>query len=223
MARGRKTNKIVPFTKTVPTEGLDKVPETAGLDDYDKMIAKLANSSDDIIDGALDKLEGRKQIQLKSPIQTNLQEKPVASNVDEKFEETNVQNNLDAANERINCLNLLVEKLQSENQELKKASHPSVQIESKTSIFKDEIEKLTTKNDDLILRNSELEFEISRLGSENQRLKQQLENIMNSRNLPPQTYTADGYTRPPYSSRGINNPRIGKSPVMGMNGYESWN
>ena len=60
MPKGSKAKKIVPFNKTAPTESIDKIPETASLDDYEKMISKLANSSDDIIDGALDKLEGKK-------------------------------------------------------------------------------------------------------------------------------------------------------------------
>ena len=39
----------------------------------------------------------------------------------------------------------------------------------------EELAKLTNKNDDLILRNSELEFEISRLGAENRALRQEKE------------------------------------------------
>lgn len=81
------------------------------------------------------------------------------------------------------------------------------------SPFKSEVNELVKKSDDLLLRNSELEFEISRLSAERQNLKQKLEQMENQRRLPPQTPHRESYTRVPQVVR----------PVIGANGYEFWN
>jgi hypothetical protein len=90
-----------------------------------------------------------------------------------------------------------------------------------------EINKLIEQNDNLILRNSELEYEISRLGAENLRLKNELEQIRNSKILPPQTYSKESYTRIPSNVKQNSVPiqmrQRNLNPRMSMNGYESWN
>jgi hypothetical protein len=238
MAKGKKLKKIVPFTKTAPTEGIDKVPETAGLDDYDKMIAKLANSSDDIIDSALDKLDGHTFQPAPEPLQPETNEEVIPPPKDENhehenspvepdYETINLRKELQSANAQVNNLNSMIESLRIENSELKNKAASSNSLEKNVSIFQDEISKLTTKNDDLILRNSELEFEISRLGAENLRLKQELERISNSRRLPPQTNTRESYTRVhPNAMSTVHGIPAGvrpqRPPRMSTNGYEYW-
>lgn len=81
------------------------------------------------------------------------------------------------------------------------------------SPFKAEVNELVKKSDDLLLRNSELEFEISRLGAERQNLKKKLEQLENQKRLPPQTPHRESYTRAPQVRR----------PIIGANGYEFWN
>ena len=98
-----------------------------------------------------------------------------------------------------------VDKLTNELQDYK--------VGGERSPFKAEVDELVKKSDDLLLRNSELEFEISRLNAERQNLKQKLEQLENQRRLPPQTPHRESYTRAPQTRR----------PVIGANGYEFWN
>ena len=229
MARGRNSKKIVPFTKTAPTEGIDKVPETAGLDDYDKMIAKLANSSDEIIDNALEKLEEKpvKEHKPEEPKKPETEDQQAIQHTEENENQTNPIEPKDEPiplSEKIDELKKTIQTLKLENESLKNRISSTEPILGNASMFREEIAKLTDKNDDLILRNSELEFEISRLRSENNVLKGNLETALNKLRLPPQTNSREAYTRMP---QNINRPRNvivrQKRPVMSMNGYESWN
>lgn len=228
MPKGSKAKKIVPFNKTAPTESIDKIPETASLDDYEKMISKLANSSDDIIDGALDKLEGKKPT-AHTPVKEEAKEDYPKQETKEEVKVVH-QENQSVVNELLEKLknaNQIVESLKSENEELKKKVSSSENNSINASMFRDELSKLTDKNDNLILKNSELEFEISRLGAENLRLKTELEKLSNAKRLPPQTNSREGYTRVNQNQlRNVGNSPVGvyprRPPRMSTNGYEYW-
>lgn len=224
MARGRKSKaKIVPFTKTVTTAvSPDKVPEGAGIEEYEKMAAKVA-SSDEIIDRALDKLEGKVPEPPKAANVPNEEMSEKEDSVppppevksddpepDPGDENRDLRMQLTAAGRKIKELTEKVESL----------SKALSERDSQTAGMK----QLADKNDDLILRNSELEFEISRLNTENNRLKQELEKYVNAKMLPPQTYSKEGYTRPtPQMMRNQARMVHQRPPRMSMNGYESWN
>lgn len=234
MARGRKSKaKIVPFTKTVTTAvSPDRVPEGAGIEEYEKMAAKVA-SSDEIIDRALDKLEGKapeppkaanvpeeempeKEDSVPPPPETGQPEK-MPDDIDEKLAVP------DISNENKELRMQLAEagrKIKELTEKVKSLSKALSERDGQTAGMK----QLADKNDDLILRNSELEFEISRLNTENNRLKQELEKYVNAKMLPPQTYSKEAYTRPPPQMMR-NQARMvhQRPPRMSMNGYESWN
>lgn len=237
MGRPRK-NTIKPFTKTAPAVSLDKIPDTASLDDYEKMISKMANSSDDIIDAALDKMEGRqpkqppaepRQEPLQEPpedVQPQVQERPPeeeAPATKQPAAEAAPQQKVGAVDSGIGALKDKMNNLQTQLDQLTAAN---MSLSEKIGMYKQEIEGLVAKNDDLILRNSELEFEISRVNTENTLLKRELESLGNAKRLPPQTSSRSGYTPTPQTPRSRapqfydNMPR---PPKLTMNGYESWN
>jgi uncharacterized protein YlzI (FlbEa/FlbD family) len=55
-----KKKSLAPIKKPYPVESIDKIPDnTATLADYEKMAKVIAESSDDIIDRALDRMESR--------------------------------------------------------------------------------------------------------------------------------------------------------------------
>lgn len=235
MARGRNSKaKIVPFTKTVTTAvSPDKVPEGAGIEEYEKMAAKVA-TSDEIIDRALDKLEGKVP---EPPKAANIPEEDMPKKEDnvpppppETEQPEKVPDDIDEK--------LAVPDISNENKELRmqlmkagrKIKELTEKVESLSKTLSERnnqatgIKQLTDKNDDLILRNSELEFEISRLNTENNRLKQELEKYVNAKMLPPQTYSKEAYTRPtPQMMRNQARMVHQRPPRMSMNGYESWN
>jgi len=235
MARGRKSKaKIVPFTKTVTTAvSPDKVPEGAGIEEYEKMAAKVA-TSDEIIDRALDKLEGKVP---EPPQAANVPEEDMPEKDDsvppppETEQPENVPDDVydekpavpDVSNENMD----LRMKLTNAGRKIKELTE-KVESLSKALSERDGqpagMKQLADKNDDLILRNSELEFEISRLNTENNRLKQELEKYVNAKMLPPQTYSKEAYTRPtPQMMRNQARMVHQRPPRMSMNGYESWN
>lgn len=213
-----KKKSLAPIKKPYPVESIDKIPtNTATLADYEKMAKVIAESSDDIIDRALDRMESR-PVKDKTP---PMAEAPVEAPQQES-EPTNESNGKAPVDDGVidgECGEAVVAKLKAkilklttENDELRK--------KLSNNVFEAELKKLETSRDDLLLRNSELEFEISRLGTENQTLKNELNKAMSARNLPPQTYSPEAYTR--VQKQNIAHG-MGRPPVRGMNGYESWN
>lgn len=244
----KKRQSIVPFEKKAPATSIDKIPETATIEDYEKIVSKMAKSSDTIIDNMLDKLEGKPvtntvQAESQNPVEppppVDSQEEGLPGS--DKPAEEPIQEDVQPTDESCNlgepvphCDDPFMAELIRKNDELRKKIETyeyeikslKQKLESTAENgaipvpFTEEMNKLVEKNDDLILRNSELEFEISRLGAENKRLKQQLEQSAATKRLPPQTYSREAYTR-------VNRPIMGQRPIVpprrGQNGYESWN
>jgi hypothetical protein len=234
MAR-KSSNKIVAYKKTPKVTSIDTITESATLSDYEKAMDNLMSSSDLIIDRVLDKLENNSNTKEKK----NVEEKP-------KYEKDEVINQKETTDEQndsdLNSIQnqqtmeediTIVDDLKRELMEMKQINEKLIcELESckngtNGNPLRIEINKLIEQNDNLILRNSELEYEISRLGAENLRLKNELEQIRNSKTLPPQTYSKESYTRIPISVKQNNVPiqmrQRNLNPRMSMNGYESWN
>jgi hypothetical protein len=234
MAR-KSSNKIVAYKKTPKVTSIDTITESATLSDYEKAMDNLMSSSDLIIDRVLDKLENNSNTKEKK----NVEEKP-------KYEKDEVINQKETTDEQndsdLNSIQnqqtmeediTIVDDLKRELMEMKQINEKLIcELESckngtNGNPLRIEINKLIEQNDNLILRNSELEYEISRLGAENLRLKNELEQIRNSKILPPQTYSKESYTRIPSSVKQNNVPiqmrQRNLNPRMSMNGYESWN
>lgn len=213
-----KKKSLAPIKKPYPVESIDKIPtDTATLADYEKMAKVIAESSDDIIDRALDRMESRPvkdetPPMVEAPVEVPQQE---SEPTDESTGKVPVDEGVidgECGEAVVAELKAKILKLTTENDELRKRLS--------NNMFEVELKKLETSRDDLLLRNSELEFEISRLGTENQTLKNELNKAMSARNLPPQTYSQEAYTRVQRQSIAHG---MGRPPVRGMNGYESWN
>jgi hypothetical protein len=234
MAR-KSSNKIVAYKKTPKVTSIDTITESATLSDYEKAMDNLMSSSDLIIDRVLDKLENNSNTKEKK----NVEEKP-------KYEKDEVINQKETTDEQndsdLNSIQnqqtmeediTIVDDLKRELMEMKQINEKLIcELESckngtNGNPLRIEINKLIEQNDNLILRNSELEYEISRLGAENLRLKNELEQIRNSKILPPQTYSKESYTRIPSNVKQNSVPiqmrQRNLNPRMSMNGYESWN
>jgi hypothetical protein len=234
MAR-KSSNKIVAYKKTPKVTSIDTITESATLSDYEKAMDNLMSSSDLIIDRVLDKLENNSNTKEKK----NVEEKP-------KYEKDEVINQKETTDEQndsdLNSIQnqqtmeediTIVDDLKRELMEMKQINEKLIcELESckngtNGNPLRIEINKLIEQNDNLILRNSELEYEISRLGAENLRLKTELEQIKNSKILPPQTYSKESYTRIPSNVKQNSVPiqmrQRNLNPRMSMNGYESWN
>lgn len=231
----KSSNKIVAYKKTPKVTSIDTITESATLSDYEKAMDNLMSSSDLIIDRVLDKLENNSNTKDKK----NVEEKIECKNdeVINQKETTNEQNDSDlnsiqnqqAMEEDIT----IVDDLKRELMEMKQINENLIrELESykngtNGNPLRIEINKLIEQNDNLILRNSELEYEISRLGAENLRLKTELEQMRNNKILPPQTYSKESYTRIPGNVKQNNVPiqmrQRNLNPRMSMNGYESWN
>ena len=220
-------NMIVPIEKKLPVETPDKIPENASIDDYEKIAYKMSMCSDEIIEKALDKLESRDSPKNSSVVEkknsktkTSKHSKKKDAKIEKKTESVvedvktiDIETDEDIKHqEELNRLTNEIDILKAELEKRK----PSMIDES----FRIEISKLSKKNDELLLKNSDLEFEVSRLSTENNSLKQKLEQISNTKRLPPQTYSQEGYTR---NSTQICGQQVGVPPRLGMNGYESWN
>lgn len=215
---------IVPVEKKIPVESLDKIPETASMDDYEKIAYRVSMASDEIIDRALDKLDGRKTEE--KPL-VKVKDRPKKENrFNKKPQKKPEEQNKEPVEEVATGDNTPEQKAENGNA----AETPSpdknriTQLKNELSRLRIEFGRcrsenasLIEKRDNLLLSNSELEFEVSRLSAENLRLKQELEQLSNSKRLPPQTYSTDSYSRVPLQTA----PR--RNPVIGMNGYESWN
>jgi chromosome segregation ATPase len=231
MARGRrKVGMIVPITKTDP----DRIAEGANIEDYEKMAAKMAASSDDIIDAALDRLEGREPEPKKPQPKTENVEEPAVEERPPLAEEAQNKATVQRTAEAISEINRLKDELSRANATIEKLRAEVTSLNDSAVAaaekLRPEMNSLITKNDDLILRNSELEFEISRLNAENNALKQRLEAVENQRRLPPQTNSREGYTRVAAGQRSgvrmttsMRIPNLPPPPKTTMNGYESWN
>lgn len=234
MAR-KSSNKIVAYKKTPKVTSIDTITESATLSDYEKAMDNLMSSSDLIIDRVLDKLENNSNTKEK-----NISEEKLECKNDELInqKETTDEQNDSELNSIQNQQTMedditIVDDLKRELMEMKQINEKLIcELESckngtNGNPLRIEINKLIEQNDNLILRNSELEYEISRLGAENLRLKTELEQIRNSRTLPPQTYSKESYTRVPISVKQNNVPiqmrQRNLNPRMSMNGYESWN
>lgn len=222
---GAKQSKkmIVPVEKKIPVESLDKIPETASMEDYEKIAYKVSMASDEIIDRALDKLDcGRNEdkplvkVKDRPKKENRFNKKPV-----KKLEEPTEESPTEVATEKdeSDC--------EAESNGIDNTPNPDrdriTQLENELARLRIEFGRcrsenanLTEKRDNLLLSNSELEFEVSRLSAENHRLKQELEQVSNSRRLPPQTYSTEAYSRVTLQT----SPR--RNPVIGMNGYETW-
>jgi hypothetical protein len=234
MAR-KSSNKIVAYKKTPKVTSIDTITESATLSDYEKAMDNLMSSSDLIIDRVLDKLENNSNTKEKK----NVEEKP-------KYEKDEVINQKETTDEQndsdLNSIQnqqtmeediTIVDDLKRELMEMKQINEKLIcELESckngtNGNPLRIEINKLIEQNDNLILRNSELEYEISRLGAENLRLKNELEQTRNSKILPPQTYSKESYTRIPSNVKQNSVPiqmrQRNLNPRMSMNGYESWN
>jgi hypothetical protein len=237
MAR-KSSNKIVAYKKTPKVTSIDTITESATLSDYEKAMDNLMSSSDLIIDRVLDKLENnsntkeKKNVEEKSECKNCKNDEVINQNetTDEQNDsELNSIQNQQTVEEDIT----IVDDLKRELMEMKQINEKLIcELESckngtNGNPLRIEINKLIEQNDNLILRNSELEYEISRLGAENLRLKNELEQIRNSKTLPPQTYSKESYTRIPISVKQNNVPiqmrQRNLNPRMSMNGYESWN
>jgi hypothetical protein len=234
MAR-KSSNKIVAYKKTPKVTSIDTITESATLSDYEKAMDNLMSSSDLIIDRVLDKLENNSNTKEKK----NVEEKPKygKDEVINQKETTDEQNDSDLnsiQNQQTMEEDItIVDDLKRELMEMKQINEKLIcELESckngtNGNPLRIEINKLIEQNDNLILRNSELEYEISRLGAENLRLKNELEQIRNSKILPPQTYSKESYTRIPSNVKQNSVPiqmrQRNLNPRMSMNGYESWN
>lgn len=234
MAR-KSSNKIVAYKKTPKVTSIDTITESATLSDYEKAMDNLMSSSDLIIDRVLDKLENNSNTKEKK----NVEEKSECKNdeVINQKETTDEQNDSDLnsiQNQQTMEEDItIVDDLKRELMEMKQINEKLIcELESckngtNGNPLRIEINKLIEQNDNLILRNSELEYEISRLGAENLRLKNELEQIRNSKILPPQTYSKESYTRIPSNVKQNSVPiqmrQRNLNPRMSMNGYESWN
>lgn len=219
MARKRKTMMIEPIEKKAPVESISRIPDTANLSDYDKIVAKMANSSDEIIDKALEKFEP-KRVEHVQKQEEEVEEiiPPPIGNPEKGFDETpnpKVEK-IDMTSEYLKT----IQELNNEILELKyklSESNPSKIHE----MHAEEINNLINKNDDLILKNSELEFEISRLMSENNVLKQRLESIETQ--IRTQANPRISQCRPQQRNQSNNVAVQRRNPQMTMNGYEFWN
>ena len=207
---GRKsTDSLKPFNKTLPLSP-STVPENATVDDYQKVASDIINSSDDIIDRALDRIEGKTEAE-------KIREK------EETKKETTVSET--AVSQTAVCQQPEIspkEKIQTEElTELK----DKFQISEKNNGFlREEIKRLSDENDEYLLKNSELEFENSRLRAENNFLKGEIEKSQKQTRLPPQTFSKEGYTRGPLPGSGFRgNNTVMTGPRRTQNGYESWN
>ena len=253
---------LTPFVKSLePPKNPDEIPSSATLDDYEKIAAKMALASDEIIDMALDRMDGRTAAKEQDkehatassaamPAETKVEEakteggKPAEG--DKKKRGRSKKADVKKADEPLDPpIHSTVaptetkpepqpqegnatdgaERTASETPpaeaETPRAPHPPVDVEA---MLRAELGKLRAECDDLLLRNSELEYEVSRLGAESTALKQRLERYENAHRLPRQTGTQEGYTRPqgdipPNARRHV---RL-QPPRMSMNGYESWN
>lgn len=234
MAR-KSSNKIVAYKKTPKVTSIDTITESATLSDYEKAMDNLMSSSDLIIDRVLDKLENNSNTKEKK----NSEEKSECKNgelINQK-ETTDEQNDSDLKSiqnqKTIEDDITIVDDLKQELTEMKQINEKLIcELESykngtNGNPLRLEINKLIEQNDNLILRNSELEYEISRLGAENLRLKTELEQMRNNKILPPQTYSKESYTRIPGNVKqnnvSIQMRQRNLNPRMSMNGYESWN
>ena len=234
MAR-KSSNKIVAYKKTPKVTSIDTITESATLSDYEKAMDNLMSSSDLIIDRVLDKLENNSNTKEKKNVEEKLECKN--DEVINQKETTDEQNDSDLnsiQNQQTMEEDItIVDDLKRELMEVKQINEKLIcELESckngtNGNPLRIEINKLIEQNDNLILRNSELEYEISRLGAENLRLKNELEQIRNSKTLPPQTYSKESYTRIPINVKQNNVPiqmrQRNLNPRMSMNGYESWN
>ena len=226
---------ITPCRKKPTVETPEDLTNVATLEDYEKAAANLAASSDRVIDKVLDRIEKREEKVLKRQEKNESAEKAPADESKQDAAEPESPNPDGPEREEApQCQpSTGIQDLLEENARLKdEISRMSAEFETRKVVdisgkFREEIKALTDRNDDLLLRNSELEFEISRLKMENNSLKQKLEQLENSRKLPPQTYSKESYTRPRQTSRMQVSVQPGRGPFqnpkMGMNGYESWN
>jgi len=223
--RGRpRTRGITPIEKILPVNSPDELHEKATLEDYEKIAAQMAISSDKIIDEALDKMEQRdKKANCESATdvpQAKSHDKPTKVVPNTKPAPVSMKAVV-PDNPTIPAPNLDIERLERENAMLiaelnrLKEEMSGFSVVNTEDMFRSEINALTVKNDDLILKNSELEFEISRLGTENNILKQKLESLETSMRTQPQIHTPNGYT---CHTHGVN-----RTPKRTMNGYETWN
>jgi len=236
MTKGKiKKGGINPIEKKPVVTSPDNIHGDATLEDYEKIAAKIAISSDKIIDEALDKMEQRdKRVEAEKDAMKPEKDSIVAEESVQDSKPEQVPENVEKPlKEPIQNPN--IDKIKKENNELRgdidnlRKSMSGMTIIETEEMFRKEIDSLTSKNDDLILRNSELEFEISRLMVENTALKQKLEHFENSNRIPPQISSRESsIIRQNSQMMGRNEqayPRgvIRNSSWPSMNGYESWN
>jgi hypothetical protein len=207
---GRKsTDSLKPFTKTLPLSP-STVPETATVDDYQKVASSIITSSDEIIDRALDRIEGKTEAE-KTRERSESAKKSPEPVKETAVSETTVSETAVAEKPKKNVIRT------EEMSELKDKIYVS---EKNNGFLRDEIKRLSEENDNYLLKNSELEFENSRLRAENSFLKGEIEKCRNDTRLPPQTYSKEGYTRLPQRN---GNRGIFTGIKRSQNGYESWN
>lgn len=208
MARTTSKNKasLAPITKTHPY----RISENENLEKYEQIVEKMSDASGEIIDRVLDRLEGKPTKPVKSETtqkpetdrdcKTPEEPHPAkeAAAEPDPLERAYVQLErnyaaLKAKNAELegilNEKNELNAKLTDETQTLKnkiaelEAAVSELRNSGVGAVLADDIKKAVEKSDDLLLRNSELEFEISRLGAENHTLKQKLENLANAKKM----------------------------------------